>query len=165
MKKKKVLIPAVILIIVFVFAVLGILEKQSTKNLKSIYFANLSLQTSTENTVIENSTSSQNKITTQTSTQKISYSNISEEILFYGDGCPHCANVENFIDNNGVLGQTSLIEKEVYNDKSNLNELSQKAGLCGINSNSLVVPFLWTGSQCILGDTPIIDYLKNQISK
>lgn len=149
MNKRKVFIPAFILIVVFLFAVVSILEKQKSENLKSSYPVVSNITASTEN-IIGSST-------------KNATSSIVEEILFYGDGCPHCANVEKFIDENGILGKTSLIEKEVYNNKDNFNQFSEKAKLCGISSNSLVVPFLWTGSECILGDTPIIDYFKNQV--
>lgn len=153
MNKNKILMIAVLLIVTFLFAVVSILEKKKSESLKSVYSVVSNIANSTQN-VIGSSTQDLTKNVT---------SSIKEEILFYGDGCPHCANVENFINNNGILAKIPLIEKEVYNNKDNFDEFSAKAKLCGIESNSLVVPFLWTSSECVLGDTPIIDYLKNQI--
>jgi nitrogen fixation/metabolism regulation signal transduction histidine kinase len=165
MNKNRILIPAILLVVVFAFAFFSILEKNASEKLKSVYSVASVSQTSSGMVRTDNQNLSQNVTSTRQDLPKSATSTITEEILFYGDGCPHCANVENFINSNGVLGKTSLIEKEVYNNKDNFNEFSEKAKLCGIDSNSLVVPFLWDGSQCILGDTPIIDYLKNQIAK
>jgi glutaredoxin len=167
MNKNKILIPAILLVVVFAFAFFSILEKNASEKFKSVYSVTSVSQTSSGIIRIDNQNFSQSVAETSThqNLPKSATSTITQEILFYGDGCPHCANVENFINSNGVLGKTSLIEKEVYNDKNNFNEFSEKAKLCGIDSNSLVVPFLWTGSQCILGDAPVIDYLKNQIAK
>lgn len=38
----------------------------------------------------------------------------SQIILFYGDGCPHCALVEEYVNQNGVEAQISFAKKEVY---------------------------------------------------
>jgi glutaredoxin len=86
-------------------------------------------------------------------------------ILFYGDGCPHCALVEEYVSKNGIEATVPFVKKEVYHDKQNASELAVKAQACGMPTDSIGVPFLWTGATCIVGDQPIIDFFKEKIDR
>jgi glutaredoxin len=88
-----------------------------------------------------------------------------EIILFYGDGCPHCAIVEEYISKNKIDDKISLTQKEVYYNQNNSKELEAKAKICGMPTDSIGVPFLWDGSRCIIGDQPIIDFFKLKLSQ
>ena len=39
--------------------------------------------------------------------------------LFYGESCPHCANVERFISENNVEEKVSISRKEIYFNSAN----------------------------------------------
>ena len=86
-------------------------------------------------------------------------------ILFYGDGCPHCALVEKFVAENSIETKVSFAKKEVYNNKQNANELAEKAKICGMATDSIGVPFLWDGSKCLVGDQDIIEFFKSKINE
>jgi len=88
----------------------------------------------------------------------------SQIILFYGDGCPHCAIVEEYIKKNSIKEKLSFGEKEVYHNQNNANDLAQKAQICGIPTNSIGVPFLWDGLKCYVGDQEIIDFFNQKIN-
>ncbi|MCS6788983.1 MAG: hypothetical protein NZ484_00185 [Patescibacteria group bacterium] len=79
-------------------------------------------------------------------------------ILYYGEGCPHCAIVENYLKSNQL--KIGLEQKEVYYNQNNQKDLISKAKICNIPQNQIGIPFLWTGQNCIVGDQPIIDYFK-----
>jgi glutaredoxin len=85
-------------------------------------------------------------------------------VLYYGDGCPHCKLVENYVAQNNLQAKLSLSEKEVWKNQANQNELIEKATICKLDLNSLGVPILWDAkeSKCYEGDQPIIDFLKTQ---
>jgi len=84
-------------------------------------------------------------------------------ILFYGDTCPHCLIVEEFLDSQGDLAtRLNLTRKEVYNDLKNQRLLTTKAKLCGLDTASIGVPFLWNQGTCLIGDVDIVNYFKNQ---
>lgn len=89
----------------------------------------------------------------------------SQIILFVGNGCPHCKNVEDYIQQNQINSKISFQTKEVFYDKNNQSLLEAKAKACNLSTDSIGVPFLWTGSQCIQGDQPIIDYFNQQVNK
>jgi len=91
--------------------------------------------------------------------------NDSEIILFYGDGCPHCALVEKFVAENDIEAKVPFTKKEVYYSKQNANELAEKAKVCGMPTDSIGVPFLWDGSKCLVGDQPIIDFFKQKANE
>lgn len=87
----------------------------------------------------------------------------SEMILFFGDTCPHCKNVEEYITANNVKAKLNFKELEVYNNKTNAALLTAKAKNCGLDTTQGVgVPFFFDGQNCILGDQPIIDFLKTK---
>jgi glutaredoxin len=86
-------------------------------------------------------------------------------ILFYGDGCPHCAIVEEYIKENNINDKISFAQKEVYYNQNNAKELETKAKICGLPTDSIGVPFLWDGSKCFVGDQDIIDFFKTKINE
>ena len=83
-------------------------------------------------------------------------------VLFYGNGCPHCALVEQFVAENNIQSKVPFTQKEVYSDQQNASEMALKAVACGMATDSIGVPFLWTGSTCIIGDQPVIDFFKQK---
>ena len=83
-----------------------------------------------------------------------------EIILFYGDGCPHCDIVEEYLDSHKVSRQAPYTMKEVYYNQKNATELGEKAQACGLPINSIGVPFLWDGGKCYIGDYDIIEFFK-----
>ena len=86
----------------------------------------------------------------------------SQIILFYGDGCPHCEIVDEYINENNIEDKAPFIRKEVYNNKENTDELVLKAEACGIPTESIGIPFLWDGSKCYVGDKEIIEFFKSK---
>jgi glutaredoxin len=84
--------------------------------------------------------------------------------LFYGDTCPHCKNVENFIAQNNIDQKIKIGKYEVYEDKSNATLMATMVKqVCPdkLDSQGLPVPFLidQKDKTCTTGDTPVIDYL------
>jgi glutaredoxin-related protein len=54
----------------------------------------------------------------------ISVSYAQEYILFYGNGCPHCAKVEAFFKENKISKKFDIVQKEVFFNKKNLTEFN-----------------------------------------
>lgn len=100
--------------------------------------------------------------TNETTTENQSESQI---ILFYGDGCPHCKIVEEYINENNVQNKISFAQKEVYYNQNNAKELETKAKTCGLPTNSIGVPFLWDGEKCLIGDQDIINFFKQKTNE
>ncbi|HNW55768.1 MAG TPA: hypothetical protein PKN62_01690 [bacterium] len=84
-------------------------------------------------------------------------------ILYYGETCPHCKIVEKYIADNKIDQKLAIAQKEVYNNTANSQELLTRAKSCQLDTATVGVPFLWTGSDCLIGDQPIIDFLNKQI--
>lgn len=81
---------------------------------------------------------------------------------FYSDTCPHCANVAEFLETWEGIDKINIEKKEVSNDRANTLELANAADSCSIPPNQVGVPFLYTPErECIVGDTPIIDFFKS----
>lgn len=80
-------------------------------------------------------------------------------VLFWGEGCPHCANVEKFLtDNKELADKLKIRQFEVYGDKEAQKLFVAKAKECGLSS--LGVPTLYRDGKCSQGDVPIIEELK-----
>lgn len=89
---------------------------------------------------------------------------------YWGNTCPHCAIVADFMNswqgNDGqnpiTSGKIKVNKKEVYDNQRNANELLSQAARCDIPKDEVPVPFLVTpDGKCIIGDQPIIDHFKN----
>lgn len=89
--------------------------------------------------------------------------NSNEMVFFYGDGCPHCTNVEIFLEANKDVEERIKFEKlEVWKNKENADLMKEGAKICGLDLNNLGVPLFWDGSKCFLGDSDIINLLKEK---
>ncbi|MFC1622330.1 cytochrome c biogenesis protein CcdA [Patescibacteria group bacterium] len=75
-----------------------------------------------------------------------------EEVMYfyYGQGCPHCANVERFFEENSIYDKYSIESKEIYFNQENADEFLAKTG------GKAGVPTLIYKNQVITGDRPII---------
>jgi len=96
----------------------------------------------------------------------VSAGKVTEQIiLFYGDGCPHCALVEKYVAENNVAAKVPFVKKEVYYNNKNAEEMAAKAKTCGLPTDSIGVPFLWDGSKCLVGDQDIIGFFKERMNR
>ena len=86
--------------------------------------------------------------------------NNEEIVLYYGETCPHCKIVEAYIANNNFTLKSKIVNKEVFNDKANANELEERARTCSIPNNEIGVPLLWYKNRCYVGDQSIINLFK-----
>jgi len=84
-----------------------------------------------------------------------------EPSLFTSETCPHCKNVEDFIEKNKIGGKLTFANKEISNP-NNLKEFYSVGKYCQIPTKELGFPLFWTGEKCLMGDQPIIDYLKEK---
>lgn len=85
-------------------------------------------------------------------------------ILFWGEGCPHCEKVKDYIKANNLDSKIKIASKEVYLDKENQKLLTETIKKCPEISSSrdIGVPLAFDVKNvvCLSGDTPIIDWLK-----
>lgn len=99
----------------------------------------------------------------------ISVSSAQEYLLFYGNGCPHCAKVQQYIKDNGITKQLGLIQKEVFFNKTNLKEFNGYLQKHALTYDNIGVPFLIinSGEDCkyINGDTNIIEYFSGKLAQ
>lgn len=91
-------------------------------------------------------------------------------VLFYGDRCPHCINVDQFIKENDIENRVKFAKLEVPFAGKTSSQLMANAGLaiqlargCNLDtSNGVGIPFLYDGNgECFTGDTDVINFFKN----
>lgn len=92
-------------------------------------------------------------------------------VLFYGADCPHCKNVEDYISQNKIEEKVKITKLEIqFNNKTSPELLSNQSLLiktaqdCKLDiGNGISIPFLYDGrGNCLLGDGPVINFLKNE---
>ncbi|MGC8924018.1 MAG: cytochrome c biogenesis protein CcdA [Candidatus Micrarchaeia archaeon] len=84
--------------------------------------------------------------------------------FFYGDGCPHCAKVEPFI--NGIEAKYPNLEVhrfEIYNNRPNMVLFNKFAYSYGIPESETGVPTIFIGNTYLAGDGPIAEKLEHEI--
>jgi len=86
-----------------------------------------------------------------------------ELILFWGDGCPHCETVKDYIKDNKLDSKVNITYKEVYSSQENQVELEATVKKCPEidSSRGIGVPLAFDTQDnvCLYGDTPIIQWL------
>ena len=132
--KNKIIIPTILFVIVLIFSFYAFSKEKDGEQSSNGNLANTEVQ-------------SENQI-----------------IFFYGDGCPHCAIVEEYIKENKVAEKLAFSQKEVYYNRNNSKELEEKAKICGMPTDSIGVPFLWDGERCLVGDADIVEFFKQKIN-
>lgn len=85
-------------------------------------------------------------------------------ILFYGDGCPHCKNVDDFVSQNKIEDKVKFARLEVWHNKDNQNILAQVVQKCGMQADQVGIPFLWDGEKCYIGQDDVINFFKQKAS-
>ncbi|MFA5742387.1 MAG: hypothetical protein WCX77_03680 [Candidatus Paceibacterota bacterium] len=85
-------------------------------------------------------------------------------VLYYGSTCPHCKDVEAWLETNDVQSKVPYQTKEVYENIDNSNELVSTAKVCGITDpKQIMIPFLWTGSNCLIGLPKVEGFFEQKI--
>lgn len=83
-------------------------------------------------------------------------------VLFYGQGCPHCKNVDDFVAQNKIEDKVKFTRLEVWHNQGNAELLVNVATGCKLDvTNGVPVPFLYDGKNCLTGDVEIINFFKN----
>lgn len=83
---------------------------------------------------------------------------------YWGEGCPHCANVEDFLNSWENRDKVEIEKKEIYKNLSNQKIFKARVDYCGLPNNQVGVPFLFTPEgKCVIGDTPIISLFENLV--
>lgn len=84
----------------------------------------------------------------------------SDVILFYGRECPHCLDLEKFIEENQIAEKVKFDRLEVLHNPKNRAILTAKAQECGINDAEVGVPFLFdvVEKKCLIGALEIEDF-------
>lgn len=81
---------------------------------------------------------------------------------YWGNGCPHCATVAEFLNTWSGKDKVQIDKKEVWNNQTNYRQMQVRAEYCKLDKNNLGVPMLFTpDGQCLVGDEPIISLFKS----
>lgn len=82
---------------------------------------------------------------------------------YWGNGCPHCKIVADFLSTWDKKDKVIIEKKEIWGDSANAKELEARYTFCKITSPSeMGVPLLFTpDGKCFSGDINIINYFKD----
>jgi len=87
---------------------------------------------------------------------------VGEYEYYWGNGCPHCTNVANFLNSWENSDKVTLQKMEVWSDPNNAKLMEERYTYCKIDRSQMGVPLLFTPEgKCFAGDEPIINFFKN----
>lgn len=81
--------------------------------------------------------------------------NLTGIIYYYGAECPHCKNINEFLEKNNIAESVTFAKKEVWHDRGNASEMTQAASVCGIDKKDLGVPFIFDDGKCLIGEPDV----------
>lgn len=82
-------------------------------------------------------------------------------IFFYGRECPHCQEVEKFLQENKVAERVSFDSIEVWHNETNSNLLMEKVKICGLSEEKVGVPLLYVSGRCLVGAQPVEEFFRS----
>lgn len=84
-------------------------------------------------------------------------------VYYWGDGCPHCKVVNDFLEANNIADKVSFEKKEVWNNKENASEMGRRAKVCGVKTEGMGVPFVYGGDgKCYVGEPDVTKFFKEK---
>lgn len=86
-----------------------------------------------------------------------------DAILFYGRECPHCQDLEKFLDKNKIAEKVKFDSVEVWHNDENANLFFQKIEQCGLKKDEVGVPFLYTKEECLMGGSKVEEFFQKKI--
>ncbi len=91
--------------------------------------------------------------TTQSSLSTTSLVTLDKDafIYFYGNTCPHCAELNEWLKETGIEKKVKFEKREVYQNKANANLMEQAAQICNLDTTQLGVPFVYDNGKCYIG--------------
>lgn len=89
----------------------------------------------------------------------------SDIILFYGQECPHCLELEKYLEENQIADKVRYDRLEVFHNSGNQAVLEEKAKECGLSESEIGVPFLFdaTEKKCLMGTPEIEDFFAKKV--
>lgn len=91
---------------------------------------------------------------------------VQDDIFYWGTTCPHCHDTIEWMEENRIDENLTVIRKEIYQNPANAVELSKRARSCGIDPRSVGVPFMYTTEgKCLVGTPEITGYLSTKVAQ
>jgi len=85
-----------------------------------------------------------------------------EIYLFTGQGCPHCALVDQYFKNDDIYSKYPVVRKEIYFSRDNAVFFNKVMDNLDVPSNQRGVPAVVMGKKILVGDRPIIQDFKKE---
>lgn len=76
-------------------------------------------------------------------------------VYYYGEGCPHCKVINEFLSANNIAEKVSFEKKEVWGNKTNASEMNRRAKTCDIKPEGMGVPFVYAEGKCFIGEPDV----------
>lgn len=87
-------------------------------------------------------------------------------VMYWGEGCPHCEKVKQYISDNNMESKVKIAYKEVYYNTANQQQLADTVKNCPEidASQGIGVPLAYDkqNNKCLYGDEPIIQWLSQR---
>lgn len=85
--------------------------------------------------------------------------------FFYGIGCPHCSDVQNFLEEENLFNRYPVEAKEIYFNRENAVLFNSLLDDLGVPYDARGVPTVVIGNKVIVGDRPIVDNFVSEADK
>jgi len=81
---------------------------------------------------------------------------------YYGKECPHCQDVSEFLEKNGIADKINFEKKEIWHDTGNNGKMLEAAKTCGLDESQIGVPFVFNGGKCFMGTPEVVNFFKSE---
>lgn len=84
--------------------------------------------------------------------------------FYFGNECPDCVIVQEYLKENDVKNKIAFKEKNIDKNEIDAQQMAEDAMQCDVNPEAFSVPFLWADGKCYTNEKDIIDFFKQKLS-
>lgn len=85
------------------------------------------------------------------------------DTFFYKFDCPHCRNVEHYMEENNVTSFLKFGMMDVSRSDKEKASFNRVVQICEIPKEQVGVPLLYYNKTCYLGENEIVNFFKEEI--
>lgn len=87
---------------------------------------------------------------------------VTKTTYFYGEECPHCQRVSEFLTSNNVADKVVFEKREVWHDSKNARQMNDAVKLCQLSVQDVGVPMVFDNGKCIVGEPEVMSFFKEK---
>lgn len=87
---------------------------------------------------------------------------VTRTTYFYGEECPHCQRVAEFLAANNIAEKVAFEKLEVWHNMQNARQMNEAVKICQLSPQDVGVPMIFENGTCHVGEPDVMKFFKTK---